>query len=845
MLGLTHRNGIDWGPFEGQLSPEARSDIAGATRGRWLRRGALRLALASAIIAGALAAGPAFAAKKAPPIAEPMYLSAYANLVTRNPANAVKPLTHLVVADPGMADIQNALALALFTVDPDQHEIAFQHAERAVALAPDKPQFVVTYVLTNRSQWKIEADGTARLTRAAALRLNEAMAELLDMSGNAKKLGKLLRSVEETGGDPDFPFVFADYKTLTEKPSLALTRPDTDEFNVAQKAIEEKIFALRQKLEENKAVATEESREANERKADIEAQVAEAAERQKAVEEAKIRALDKLQAAAAETALGAKQVAELERQRQLMAEVEERRIAEERRTAEERRLVDEKQFAEAQALLAEQKRIAEEQAQTEVLARLKAEEERLAEDRRLAEEARIAEEKRIAEAEAERKAEEEARIVEEKRKAIAAEDAARKAREELALIAKAAEEARREQEALELAQQLAREQAEEADRKKREAEEAAKATMEDLLKQIAEQQKLLEAMLDTEPPLIKVVAAPESFELGEGSYQIAGVVGDMGGPPRRLTINGERVPLFRLSDESQKIADHTMAFRLDVTPTDENDQTFVIEAFDAADNKTTETVVIKITVANRPNIQGKNYALIIGSNDYDYLPQLKTAVGDAEAIAEVLERKYDFDEGAVKLLTNATRREILGALSSFRRSLNAEDRLLIYYAGHGQIDPATDEGFWQPVDAEPESDFTWVSNADVKRYLGGMPAKHILVIADSCFSGSLTRGAETQNENEDKFFLNIDKYPSRKVISSGGTEPVADAGSGGHSVFAYFLIKALEENTKPYITSFQLYDRLVRAVTNNSNQTPEYGTVPDSGDQGSGDFTFIRRASSG
>jgi uncharacterized caspase-like protein len=287
-----------------------------------------------------------------------------------------------------------------------------------------------------------------------------------------------------------------------------------------------------------------------------------------------------------------------------------------------------------------------------------------------------------------------------------------------------------------------------------------------------------------------------------------------------------------------------MAFRYDFTPADEGAQKFVIEVTDASETKVTQEVAVTITVANRPNIQGKNFALIIGNNDYDLLPTLKTAVGDADAVADVLETYYDFDEGTIKLLTNATRREILGALSKLRRSLTAEDRLLIYYAGHGQIDPATDEGFWQPVDSEPESDFTWISNADVKRYLGGMPAKHVLVIADSCFSGSLTRGATTVNENEDKFFLNIDKYPSRKIISSGGTEPVADSGSGGHSVFAYYLIKVLSENTKPYITSFQLYDRLVRGVTNNSNQTPEFGTVPDSGDQGSGDFTFIRRSSS-
>ncbi len=171
--------------------------------------------------------------------------------------------------------------------------------------------------------------------------------------------------------------------------------------------------------------------------------------------------------------------------------------------------------------------------------------------------------------------------------------------------------------------------------------------------------------------------------------------------------------------------------------------------------------------------------------------------------------------------------------------------MLLYYAGHGQIDPATEEGFWQPTDAEPDSDFTWISNDDIKRYLSGMPAKHVLVIADSCFSGSLTRGSSEQNSEEDKFFAKIDAFASRIVISSGCTEPVADSGTGGHSVFSYYLLKALTDNQKPYITSFQLYDRLVRAVTNNSKQKPEYGTVVESGDEGLGDFTLILRGSSG
>jgi hypothetical protein len=58
-------------------------------------------------------------------------------------------------------------------------------------------------------------------------------------------------------------------------------------------------------------------------------------------------------------------------------------------------------------------------------------------------------------------------------------------------------------------------------------------------------------------------------------------------------------------------------------------------------------------------------------------------------------------------------------------------------------------------------------------------------------------------------------------------------------VFAYYLLKALRENDKPYLASFELFNKLARAVTNKSNQKPRYGTVTDAGDEGAGDFTFI------
>ena len=82
---------------------------------------------------------------------------------------------------------------------------------------------------------------------------------------------------------------------------------------------------------------------------------------------------------------------------------------------------------------------------------------------------------------------------------------------------------------------------------------------------------------------------------------------------------------------------------------------------------------------------GDYYALVIGNNDYDYLGDLKTAINDAEGIASLLEYEYGFE---VDLLKNATRGDIVKALGRFRKTVGPEDNLLIYSAGHGNLDEA-------------------------------------------------------------------------------------------------------------------------------------------------------------
>ena len=97
---------------------------------------------------------------------------------------------------------------------------------------------------------------------------------------------------------------------------------------------------------------------------------------------------------------------------------------------------------------------------------------------------------------------------------------------------------------------------------------------------------------------------------------------------------------------------------------------------------------------------GRYHALVIGVNDYQYLPKLETAINDASAVADVLRQFYGFE---VTLMLNPTRGDIIRALDKLRADLTERDNLLIYYAGHGVLDVEADEGFWQPVDAEPDT----------------------------------------------------------------------------------------------------------------------------------------------
>ena len=213
------------------------------------------------------------------------------------------------------------------------------------------------------------------------------------------------------------------------------------------------------------------------------------------------------------------------------------------------------------------------------------------------------------------------------------------------------------------------------------------------------------------------------------------------------------------------------------------------------------------------------------------------ATKDAKAVAKVLENDYGFK---VTLLIDPIRNDIVDAFDELQETLNDKDNLLIYYAGHGWLNEEVDRGYWLPVDAKPKRRSRWISNATITDTLKGLSAKHVMVVADSCYSGTLVRAANvgTRKRTGDYWKEMATKW-ARVAITSGGLEPVADKGGGENSPFAKAFIDTLKDN-RSVMVGTTMFSKLRRPVMVAADQTPQYADVRGAGHDG-GDFLFVRK----
>jgi len=288
-----------------------------------------------------------------------------------------------------------------------------------------------------------------------------------------------------------------------------------------------------------------------------------------------------------------------------------------------------------------------------------------------------------------------------------------------------------------------------------------------------------------------------------------------------------------------------------------------ITAIDTHNNTASKNITI--SRAEPSNLFAGNYhALVIGINDYPNFPKkdnLDMAVNDAQTVAQLLKTQYGF---TVDLLLNeqATYKGIMRAFNNLNKKLEPNDNLLIYYSGHGIRDKYAGITYWLPTNAETNDETFWIIATRITSHIKRNPARHVLIVSDSCYSGTLDledkfrtlENIDLRAKYRQNYLQKMSKKPSRYLMSSGGNEPVLDNGGQKldcpsldnakqrHSIFAKMFIEGLCQMEKNTFTAQELFfeGRIKERVGGRVKQIPELKPIGNSGHDG-GNFIFKRQ----
>jgi len=217
----------------------------------------------------------------------------------------------------------------------------------------------------------------------------------------------------------------------------------------------------------------------------------------------------------------------------------------------------------------------------------------------------------------------------------------------------------------------------------------------------------------------------------------------------------------------------------------------------------------------------KNYILTIAIDNYsDYnIPNLRNAKLDAENIQNILLDNYEFDLVEDSIVDQiATRGKIIDTLASLSSFLTPNDNIIIYFAGHGVINKKSRIGYWLPYDAKHDSISTYINNSTIIDSIKAIDVKHLLLISDSCFSGSFISNSRSVEPHS--VYKRLNEKSSRWILTSGRVESVSDGEPSKGGPFAIALYNYLINNREHYFSLSDMANYVTKKTSETTNQQP-------------------------
>ena len=201
------------------------------------------------------------------------------------------------------------------------------------------------------------------------------------------------------------------------------------------------------------------------------------------------------------------------------------------------------------------------------------------------------------------------------------------------------------------------------------------------------------------------------------------------------------------------------------------------------------------------DIYNNSWALVIGINKYEKVQNLNYAVKDAESIQLMMVEYFDFPKDNIISLFNedATYHNIRKQFSEISKSAEKNDRVLIFFAGHGEtldLPDGGEQGYLLPYDSDRDDLYlTAVPMDELKQIALMSKAKHILYLVDACYGGIAAIGARgLDSKIIPNYIEKITKNKARQIITAGGRgEKVIEKSEWGHSVFTLNLNRGLKD----------------------------------------------------
>lgn len=229
------------------------------------------------------------------------------------------------------------------------------------------------------------------------------------------------------------------------------------------------------------------------------------------------------------------------------------------------------------------------------------------------------------------------------------------------------------------------------------------------------------------------------------------------------------------------------------------------------------------------------FALVVGVERYNGMPEAQFAERDAKAVREHLRGLGYPDRNIVLLMgTEASRAGLVKNLETrLPRLVNERSTVFFYYSGHGAPNPQTGEAYLLPSDGDPQ--FLEDTAYPLKRLyekLNALKAKRVIAAIDSCFSGLGGRSVLAKGTRPLVHKVNVAESGVGKVVAltaSQGNEISGTIDEQGHGAFTYFLLRGLNgaaKNEEGRVTVRSLHDYLVPNVQDaarrqNRDQTPQ------------------------